>query len=34
VLAAKQWRYAHMEQARYVSQKIEFFWENYPYNWD
>ncbi len=34
VLAAKQWRYAHMEQARYVSQKIEFSWENYPYNWD
>ncbi len=34
VLAAKQWRYPHIEHDRYVSQKIEFFWENYPYNWD
>ncbi len=34
VLAAKQWRYAHIKSDRYVSQKIEFKWENYPYNWE
>ncbi len=34
VLAAKQWRYAHIKSDRYVSQKIEFEWENYPYNWE
>jgi len=35
VLAASKWRYqGFIGYDRYVSQKIEFEWKNYPYNWD
>ena len=35
VLAATDWRYqGFVGYDRYVSQKIEFEWKNYPYNWD
>ncbi len=35
VLAATFWRYqGFVGHDRYVSQKIEFDWKNYPYNWD
>ena len=35
VLAATKWRYqGFIGYDRYVSQKIEFEWKNYPYNWD
>jgi TonB family protein len=35
VLAVSKWRYqGFIGYDRYVSQKIEFEWKNYPYNWD
>jgi len=35
VRAASKWRYqGFIGYDRYVSQKIEFEWKNYPYNWD
>lgn len=35
VLSVSKWRYrGFIGHDRYVSQKIEFEWKNYPYNWD
>lgn len=35
VRAATDWRYqGFVGYDRYVSQKIEFEWKNYPYNWE